>query len=112
MDRQHGAGVPKARYYYPTTARFMTKDTWGGDINQPMSYNAWLYGYGNPIRFTGPSGQEPQPTDYDETIPVLATLLIRSNFWQMAVLRALKSGIMLVNPETDLSPCKAASRAR
>ena len=34
--------------------------------------------------------------------PVLATLLIRSNFWQMAVLRAWKSGIMLVNPETDL----------
>jgi len=46
----------RARYYDPTIGRFMTKDTWGGNINQPMSYNAWLYVNSNPINFTDPSG--------------------------------------------------------
>lgn len=46
----------RARYYNPSIGRFMTKDTWGGDMNQPMSYNAWLYGYANPVNLTDPSG--------------------------------------------------------
>jgi len=29
---------------------------WEGDPNQPMSYNAWLYVYGNPVNLTDPSG--------------------------------------------------------
>jgi len=37
----------------------MTKDSWGGDMNQPMSYNAWLYGYGNPVKYTDRSGNSP-----------------------------------------------------
>jgi RHS repeat-associated protein len=59
----------RARYYDPTVGRFMTRDTWGGDKNVPMSYNGWLYGDGNPIRKTDPTGHEPKPTDYDETLP-------------------------------------------
>jgi len=46
----------RARYYEPTIARFMTRDTWGGDMNQPMSYNSWLYTYANPINLTDQSG--------------------------------------------------------
>ena len=34
----------------------MTKDLWQGDYFKPMSFNAWLYGYGNPINFVDPSG--------------------------------------------------------
>jgi hypothetical protein len=34
-----------------------------------MSLNAWLYVYANPINFMDPSGNVPQPTDYDETKP-------------------------------------------
>jgi hypothetical protein len=36
--------------------RFLTMDTWNGDETQPMSYNMWLYGFANPIRYTDPSG--------------------------------------------------------
>ena len=49
----------RARYYSLVQGRFMTKDTWGGDMNQPMSYNAWLYVYANPTNFTDPSGFTP-----------------------------------------------------
>ncbi|MBI5876716.1 MAG: RHS repeat-associated core domain-containing protein [Chloroflexi bacterium] len=46
----------RARYYAPGQGRFMTKDTWGGDYNQPMSYDAWLYAYANPVNASDPSG--------------------------------------------------------
>ena len=42
--------------YAPGMGRFMARDSWGGDDNQPMSYNAWLYGYANPVRNVDPSG--------------------------------------------------------
>ncbi|MFZ2098579.1 MAG: polymorphic toxin type 44 domain-containing protein [Anaerolineales bacterium] len=49
----------RARYYNPSIARFMTRDTWGGDKKEPMSYNGWLYVYANPVNLTDPSGMFP-----------------------------------------------------
>ena len=46
----------RARFYAPEAGRFQTRDTWGGDPNNPMSYNKWNYGNSNPIRFTDPTG--------------------------------------------------------
>jgi RHS repeat-associated protein len=49
----------RARYYDPTMSRFMTRDTWGGDRDQPMTYNEWLYVLANPINYTDPFGFTP-----------------------------------------------------
>jgi RHS repeat-associated protein len=49
----------RARYYDPLQGRFMTRDVWGGDGNNPISYNAWLYVYANLVNLTDPSGQMP-----------------------------------------------------
>ncbi len=46
----------RARYYAPSTGRFLTQDTWEGNINAPMSFNRWTYVEGNPVNFTDPSG--------------------------------------------------------
>ena len=46
----------RARYYAPGQGRFMSRDTWAGDENMPMSYNAWLYTYANPINYVDPTG--------------------------------------------------------
>jgi RHS repeat-associated protein len=46
----------RARYYSYRDARFVTRDSWQGDDAMPLSYNAWLYGYANPQRFTDPTG--------------------------------------------------------
>ncbi len=46
----------RARYYNPAMGEFMTRDTWQGDINQPTSYNKWLYVYGNPVNNIDPTG--------------------------------------------------------
>ncbi len=40
--------------------RFLSRDTWDGDANRPISYNRWMYGYGNPIAWTDPMGMSPE----------------------------------------------------
>jgi RHS repeat-associated protein len=49
----------RARTYNPVAGTFLSKDPWSGDANSPMSYNKWMYGYGNPVKYTDPSGQNP-----------------------------------------------------
>jgi hypothetical protein len=46
----------RARIYDPSLGRFLSRDVWGGNNTQPMSYNDWLYGYANPIIWTDPTG--------------------------------------------------------
>jgi RHS repeat-associated protein len=46
----------RARYLVPTDGRFLTRDTWQGDYDRPLSLNRWMYVEGNPINFTDPSG--------------------------------------------------------
>lgn len=56
----------RARYYSPELGRFISRDRWKGSANEPMSYNAWLYTYENPINYTDPSGyrrDDPPPKD-------------------------------------------------
>ncbi len=49
----------RARYLDTGIGRFLTKDTWGGDYNQPMSLNKWMYVNGNSIIYLDPSGNTP-----------------------------------------------------
>jgi RHS repeat-associated protein len=46
----------RARYYDPGTGRFISKDTWIGDYNNPITLVKWMYANGNPIFFIDPSG--------------------------------------------------------
>jgi len=46
----------RARYYASDTGRFLTKDSWMGDYNRPLSLNRWMYVEGNPVNYTDPSG--------------------------------------------------------
>ena len=36
--------------------RFLSRDIWEGDPNQPMSYNGWLYATASPVNHSDPSG--------------------------------------------------------
>ncbi len=46
----------RARYYAPTDGRFLSRDTWEGDVNHPLSMNRWLYVEGNPVNYRDPFG--------------------------------------------------------
>ena len=59
QDGRTGLIYLRARWLATQTGRFLTQDAWGGNAHQPMSYNAWLYVYGNPVIRTDPSGRIP-----------------------------------------------------
>ncbi|MDH5605276.1 MAG: RHS repeat-associated core domain-containing protein, partial [Anaerolineae bacterium] len=46
----------RARYMDPGTGRFISRDTWAGEYDDPMSLNKWMYVMGNPVMYTDPSG--------------------------------------------------------
>lgn len=52
----------RARYYAPAYGRFLTRDTWAGDYNRPLSLNRWNYVEANPINLVDPSGHSPEIT--------------------------------------------------
>ena len=47
----------RARYYQPETGRFISRDTWGGNVYNPQSLNRWSYAAANPVVFVDPSGR-------------------------------------------------------
>jgi RHS repeat-associated protein len=75
QDSYTGLTYLRARYYAPTTGRFTSRDTWAGDAKAPMSYNAWLYTYANPINFTDPTGMKACKKSNDPDCQFRAQLL-------------------------------------
>ncbi|NUQ86799.1 MAG: RHS repeat-associated core domain-containing protein [Anaerolineales bacterium] len=49
----------RARYYNPADARFISRDTWGGDAKSPLSLNRWMYVEGNPVNLIDSTGLKP-----------------------------------------------------
>jgi RHS repeat-associated protein len=46
----------RARYYEPESGTFLTRDSYLGDITQPLSLNRYAYAMNNPLMYTDPSG--------------------------------------------------------
>ena len=46
----------RARWYDPGTGRFLTKDSWSGDYENPITLGKWLYANANPVMYTDPTG--------------------------------------------------------
>jgi RHS repeat-associated protein len=51
----------RARWYDPSMGRFMTKDTYEGQIDNPLSLNLYSYGGNNPLINIDPSGHDFHP---------------------------------------------------
>jgi RHS repeat-associated protein len=47
-----------ARYYDSVTARFITEDTYTGQVNDPLSLNLYTYCENNPINYDDPTGHK------------------------------------------------------
>lgn len=55
-DSSTGNQYLRARYYDPASGRFLTKDTYLGETNDPLSLNLYTYAQNNPINYVDPSG--------------------------------------------------------
>jgi RHS repeat-associated protein len=58
-DSETGLYYLRARYYDPSIGRFISEDSYEGNINNPLSLNLYSYTYDNPLRYTDPSGNCP-----------------------------------------------------
>jgi RHS repeat-associated protein len=56
VDSSTGMVYLRTRYYDSSTGRFITRDTWDGEGNDPSSLNHWIYGNANPVNLFDPSG--------------------------------------------------------
>ncbi|MCM3626747.1 hypothetical protein M3194_05145 [Paenibacillus glycanilyticus] len=55
-DKKSGLQYLRTRWYDPSTARFITEDTYGGQIDSPLSLNRYTYVQNNPLTNIDPSG--------------------------------------------------------
>lgn len=57
FDKESGSVYLRARYYDPTTGRFLSEDTYNGKATDPLSLNLYTYCENDPVNFTDPSGK-------------------------------------------------------
>lgn len=55
-DDESGLYYLRARYYDPKVGRFVSEDTYKGQVDNPLSLNRYTYGHNNPLRFVDPTG--------------------------------------------------------
>ena len=56
-DEETGLYYLNARYYDPATGRFITEDTYLGELTDPLSLNLYAYVLGNPHKYWDPTGR-------------------------------------------------------
>lgn len=59
FDAETGTIYLRARYYNPTTGRFISRDSYAGKKSDPLSLNLYTYCHNNPVRYIDPSGNFP-----------------------------------------------------
>jgi RHS repeat-associated protein len=62
-DEETGLYYYGARYFDPELGRFIQADTIIPDFDNPQSYNRYAYVLNNPLRYTDPTGHEPDDLD-------------------------------------------------
>jgi len=55
-DSATGLYYLMARYYDPSTGRFVTEDSYSGSMADPLTMNRYIYARDNPERYTDPDG--------------------------------------------------------
>jgi len=57
FDAESGMIYLRARYYDPSVGRFISEDTYKGQVDNPLSLNRYTYVLNNPLRYWDPSGR-------------------------------------------------------
>ncbi|MED5053279.1 RHS repeat-associated core domain-containing protein [Anoxybacillus rupiensis] len=76
-DRETKLYYLQARYYDPETARFLSRDPYPGDLDNPITQNGYTYANNNPVIYVDPDGNNPVFAALVGTILRFATPLIR-----------------------------------
>lgn len=63
-----------ARFYDPTTARFLSEDTYRGNPNDPLSLNLYTYAFNNPVSYIDLDGHAGTPVAVRDSAPKGSTV--------------------------------------
>ena len=74
FDAETGTIYLRARYYNPTIGRFISRDSYAGEINDPLSLNFYTYCENNPIYGIDPNGHFKLPNWAKVAIGAAATV--------------------------------------
>jgi RHS repeat-associated protein len=66
FDEETGLYNAKARYFDPKLGRFLTQDSFLGQIDNPPSLHRYFYANANPLRYVDPTGHQSQPANQAE----------------------------------------------
>ena len=55
-DASSGLSYARARYFDSSIGRFISQDTYEGELNNPLSLNLYTYVENNPLRYVDPTG--------------------------------------------------------
>lgn len=91
----------RARYYMPGYGRFLTRDTWTGDYNSPLSLNRWNYTHSNPINYTDPSGHDPWWCDSQPDPEACRDQYLPRVNARVYYLNAIGSNGIVIQPDPD-----------
>ena len=58
-DESTGLFYLSSRYYDPTTGRFISMDSYRGELDDPLSLNLYVYCQGNPVKYVDRDGNMP-----------------------------------------------------
>ena len=112
FDNETGTIYLRARYYAPTTGRFISRDSNVGKIGEPLSLNLYTYCHNNPIGFADFNGHErivvSGGIDGEENFPYqfVETALKQVSDWQFdSLMKAApnKWGGLPQIPENDIT---------
>jgi RHS repeat-associated protein len=92
----------RSRWYATQVGRFFSIDPWNGDSSRPMSYNAWMYVYGNPVNHIDPSGMC-IPDENGKCEPHIPPTVSPCSLLKGEDLLACEKIIRRIDPEAPLS---------
>ena len=72
-DQSTGLYYLNARYYNPEDGRFVTEDTYRGEIIQPETANLYMYCANNPVNYVDPSGHWVVTLGMDKSFNAIAS---------------------------------------
>ncbi len=70
LDSLTGLYSLRARYYDPTSGRFLSRDTAGVDFSNPLELDRYSYTHDNPINFLDPTGHA-AAKEYEDILTLL-----------------------------------------
>lgn len=71
-DAETGTIYLRARYYNPTIGRFISRDSYTGKIEDPLSLNFYTYCHNNPVQYVDENGHWPKLSTILTAVAVVA----------------------------------------